>query len=243
MYSVSYRTNNRRIAQHGDGILSFSKTLLSKLPQIPKLLINPTQRDPHILPPKVRQFVSDHGNEIIQSLVVKRTPVQSFVQKALDIMSFGKFKQSIDNMDYDTVFHLSICINNKYKFDKRPVITVDKCSNERDQQILNVPLNGRQLTISEALNNTAQYMSDRFGSYNPRSNNCQDFIVGFLNGNGYGDDNVINFVKQDIERVFSQLPSYVDKISNYVAGNLATGADVLLHGHGLQQRKRRVRRR
>jgi len=44
-------------------------------------------------PPKVRKIIADNFNKTITSIVVKRDPVNSLIQKTLNLLSLGKLEQ------------------------------------------------------------------------------------------------------------------------------------------------------
>ena len=47
---------------------------------------------------------------------------------------------------------------------------------------------------------------ETFFTYNAVSNNCQDFLLAFLQSNNLGNNENYTFVKQDTESLFKRLP-------------------------------------
>jgi hypothetical protein len=57
--------------------------------------------------PSVRHILEDFGNKKINKIEIYRTPLPSFINTTLDILSLGKFgKQN----DYDSLFHLFLVL-------------------------------------------------------------------------------------------------------------------------------------
>jgi hypothetical protein len=57
-----------------------------------------------------------------------------------------------------------------------------------------------------------------FTNYSSRKNNCQDFLLNILDANGLNTAEYRKFIKQDLETVFNNLPSYAEKISDFITG-------------------------
>ena len=76
--------------------------------------------------------------------------------------------------------------------------------NTEQQEISNVPPN---LTLNGMLEKTRRQMGDeKFFTYNAVSNNCQDFLLAFLQSSNIGTPENYTFVKQDTESLFRRLP-------------------------------------
>lgn len=67
------------------------------------------------------------------------------------------------------------------------------------------------------LDNTKKYMGDQmYFDYDGKDNNCQIFIMKFLQANNVSDDQLEKFIYQDTEYIFQQLPDYVSKMAKGV---------------------------
>jgi len=192
-------------------------------------------RDPGKLPPSARKQLEQVGNEKITKIVAVRTPLSSTTKAFLNIISLGQFEK-ISKKYFDDLFHLAFWINDKYNLEKNEVIsfgTKNPIKSNSETQPITV---NKSLTFNELMENTRKYMGDNnFTSYNAEKNNCQNFLLGILNGNGIGTDAEKKWIKQDTEQVFKEIPTF-----SKVLGNLATTAgavvDRLVQGEGRPRR-------
>lgn len=220
------RTLTNQNDLEGDGIIDWLKDKF-------KPVFNPTLRNPTINPPQIRKWLDMHGNEPVVSLKAKRVPVETAVQGLLNLVSFGALQKAVKSLGYDNIFHLSIVINEKYELDKREVLTIRPYTKKVNEELLDIPLNNQSLTIREMFDNTAKYMGVDYGSYDPQTNNCQDFILGILQGNKLGNAEVQKWIKQDAVKIFQGLPSFSQRFAKFVSGTFAPYVNRLIEGEGL----------
>ena len=100
----------------------------------------------------------------------------------------------------------------------------------------------KDITISELIEKTRKRMGDAdFSNYSARKNNCQDFMMNVLSANGLSSPIYTKFIKQDVESVFNNLPSYAEKISDVITGAQAlverqiSGEGQYMHNYGLHR--------
>lgn len=168
-------------------------------------------RDVGKLSPKVRKLLEQVGDEKITSIKLFRKPIS--------LSAFAKFVGVLKNTGYDELLHLGMIINGKYLLDKQDVIHFERSSlpTGKDVQSMDVSLDGKEITINELLEKTRKRMGDAdFTNYSSKKNNCQDFILNILAANGLGTPESTKFIKQDLEKVFNNLPSYAEKIADLV---------------------------
>jgi len=173
-------------------------------------------RDPGKLSPKVRQLIEKVGEEKINSIILFRRPIS--------LSKFAKFVGVLKGTSYDDLMHLGMIINKKYLLDKQDVIHFEPSGVPSDAEKLEVSLDGKEITINELLEKTRKRMGDSdFTSYSSKNNNCQDFMLNILAANGLSSPEYTKFIKQDLEKVFNNLPSYAEKIADFVteAGRVA----------------------
>ena len=105
--------------------------------------------------------------------------------------------------NFDELFHLycELVLENGKTIlvEKNERINIMKTSrnekNTEQQEISNIPPN---ITLNTLLGNTKNKMGDeKFFTYNAVSNNCQDFLLAFLQSNNLGNNENYTFVKQD----------------------------------------------
>jgi len=197
-------------------------------------------RDVGRLSPKVRALLQQVGDEKITSIKLFRKPIS--------LSAFAKFVGVLKNTGYDDLLHLGMILNNKYLLDKQDVIHFERSSlpTGKDVESMDVSLDGKEITINDLLEKTRKRMGDNdFTSYSSKKNNCQDFILNILAANGLSSSDTTTFIKQNLEKVFNNLPSYAEKIADFVteAGRVVErvmegeGPRVQMHNFGLYPAK------
>lgn len=189
-------------------------------------------------PPKVRNILKKYGNEVIVSYKLKRTPVSRLLTSALSTVS-SEFGKRLKESDYDELFHLFLEMTTvsgkKIIVEKNEVINLEVSQPPRPKEEVeditsNIP---QDLTINELMNNTRKTMGDSdFFNYSAKTNNCQDMILNILDANDIGDDSDREFVKQDTDFLFENLP-FLRKFSNTVT-TLGARANVITEGMGVK---------
>lgn len=161
------------------------------------------------LSPKIRKLLEEVGNEVITSMTIFRKPIS--------VSSFAKFLGVLKNTPYDQLFHLGLILNGKYLLDKQEVIHFEPSTLPQGQNVETMEIKvDKDITINELLEKTRKRMGDsNFTSYSSRRNNCQDFLLNILSANGLSSQEYTKFIKQDLESVFNNLPSYAEKIADF----------------------------
>jgi hypothetical protein len=194
-------------------------------------------RDVGKLSPKVRALLEKVGDEKITSMKVFRKPIS--------LSAFAKFVGVLRNTGYDELLHLGLIINGKYLLDKQDVIHFEPSSlpTGKDVESMDIDVN-KEITINELLEKTRKRMGDaNFTNYSSKNNNCQDFVLNILAANGLSSPEYTKFIKQDLQKVFNNLPSYAEKIADAVteAGRVVErvmeGEGRGLHNFGLIEAK------
>jgi hypothetical protein len=191
-------------------------------------------------PPKVRNILKKYGSEVIVSYKLKRTPVSSLLTSALSAVSLGEFGDRLKNSEYDELFHLFLELTTasgkRISVEKNEVINADVSPptrpNEEVEDIVNNIPPG--LTINELMNNTKKRMGSSFFNYSAKSNNCQDFIINILKSNKIGDNSNFEFIKQNTDFLFKNLP-VLQRIANATT-DLGAKVDVLTQGAGSKKK-------
>lgn len=195
-------------------------------------------------PPKVRDILNKYGNEIITSVVIKRNPLSNAIMNVLNTVSLGSFKNKLDRSEYDKLFHLQIVIttntNKIISIEKNEVINMSlnpsSSPNMESSIVHNLP---QGLTLQNLMENTKNYMKNSMFSYSAKDNNCQDFVMGILNGNNIGDDENRSFTKQDTESLFGS-SDYLRKISNTVT-DMGEKVNIITNGAGIKNNKKCIK--
>ena len=197
-------------------------------------------------PPKVRNILKKYGSEVIVSYKLKRTPVSKLLTTALSAVSLGEFGDRLKNSEYDELFHLFLELTTasgkKISVEKNEVINLEVSPPTRPKEEVeditsNIP---DGLTINDLMNNTNKRMGSSFFNYSAKSNNCQHFIINILDANNIGDESDREFVKQDTDFLFENLP-YLRKISNTVT-TLGAKVNVITEGAGTKKLKKSIKK-
>lgn len=188
-------------------------------------------------PPNVKSIVDRYGNEIIQSITLKRTPVDKVLTGALSFFSLGKFGERLQR-SFDEIFHLfmeiittngTIILLEKNERINMMLNSPDR-PNTEIKQVSNIPV---ELSINRMLENTKNRMGSQYFSYSPHSNNCQDYLLNVLQSSNIGNQSDYEFIKQDTEQLFKGLP--ILKKLSYGATELGERANILMSGGAIQR--------
>jgi hypothetical protein len=193
------------------------------------------------LPPSVRRLLAEIGDKPIVELYVRREPIQSALNSALNIISFGAWNSVRQKYQYDKFFHLrlecTIQVSNqdnltrKYILEKNAVIELTVASDPTsDTEMIAVPLDVG-ITLNGLLEGAKRWLGTDFYKYDPFFQNCQDFVMALLRGNGLGNEEVFKFIKQPIDELIQEVPSWTGKIARALtdAGGVV---DTIMYGQG-----------
>jgi hypothetical protein len=191
--------------------------------------------------PSVRGLLGFIGDKPVVQMFVRRDPIQSALNTALNFISLGKWNTVRDKYGFDKFFHLRLeviirvsespVLLAKYMLEKNEVINIQKAVPiESETEVMPVEMKG-EITVNELLQGAKNIQGDTFHRYDPFHNNCQDFVGAMLQSNGLLTPEVAEFIKQDIRQAISELPSWTGKIARGLtdAGALA---NVALEGRG-----------
>jgi len=191
--------------------------------------------------PSVRGLLGFIGDKPVVQMFVRRDPIQSALNTALNFISLGKWNEVRNKYGFDKFFHLRLevilrvsdspVILAKYTLEKNEVINIQKAFPiESQTEIMPVEMKG-EITVNQLLEGAKKIQGDTFHRYDAFHNNCQDFVGAMLQSNGLLTPEVAEFIKQDIRQAISELPSWTGKIARGLtdAGALA---NVALEGRG-----------
>jgi hypothetical protein len=191
------------------------------------------------VPPKVRQIVKDFKDVPIVSIIINRTPVNSMIIGALNVVSQGHFGKKMDQSPYDKLYHLRIDCkmqNGKtVKLEKNEVINAD-VNPSTVKGAETKPLNNMKqgITLKGILQGGERVMGSKFIPYDAVHNNCQDFILGLLRGSNIGDQSDIDFIKQDTKGFFTGKDQKTTRSVAKFVTDLGGKVNQIMTGHGLE---------
>lgn len=193
-------------------------------------------------PPVVRKFLEQRGNEVIERLMIGRTPLEAatnlLLQTVTAITMRGLFSQRQREKNYDDLYHLELIITTTagthFSIEKNEVINIKlepkitSKTQTKDIPITSIP---KGLTINQMLANAQKKMGNKFFVYNAVTNNCQDFILALLEANRIGTPEDKEFIKQDIPYLFEGAKKTIGFAS--LLTSIAAMRNRLIEGEGM----------
>jgi hypothetical protein len=170
------------------------------------------------LPPNFKKILDKYGNSQIISLTLGRTPVPSYINTALNVVSLGEWKKRFASQPYDKLYHLYLIIttsSGRFLIEKNERLNASTTIPQGEQ--LEIAGNFSGLTPNILLEKTEKLMGTDFYNYSASSNNCQHFIMSVMKANNIGSPKDYEFVKQDTEKIFQGLNS-LKKVADYTTG-------------------------
>lgn len=171
-------------------------------------------------PVQAKKLLDQVGNEPINKIVIFRKPLGNILTKTLNKLTKGSLDNFLKTAPYDKFFHLGVIINDKYLMDKQDSFTFKKVNAQKFLRAKGMEtsmptINYEGLTINSLVEKTKAKMGDeRFFGYQPLTNNCQDFIIALLDSVNAQFDR--DFVKQKVEELAKTVPSWKQKIAEWL---------------------------
>jgi hypothetical protein len=192
--------------------------------------------------PSLRALLAQIGDMPIVEMYVRRDPVQNALNTVLNVISLGKWNEVRQRYAYDKFFHLrlevfvkvseSSNIIRRYAIEKNEIIEIQTISPPtQDTDFMSVPMNGRGATINSLLEGAKSVLGNQFFVYDAFHMNCQDFVMAMLLGSGFATPELTAFVKQPIDQLITEIPSWTGKIARGLtdAGGVV---NTVLYGQG-----------
>ena len=147
--------------------------------------------------------------------------IQKIINKALSLISAGKFDELKKKYKYDELYHLSLMCNVGGKLiyvEKNEVINiVPNFTITTHSEIRDVPLGEQKLTINEMLKNTLNKIGNvNFFQYDAFTTNCQRFILDILESNKLNNKELTDFILQPMANIVKELPSFLPKVARKI---------------------------
>ena len=176
--------------------------------------------------PQAREIVRQYDDEIAIGAIVMRTPVSSLAKLGLKVVSLGQF----DNDIYHLFLQVYFESGKSLLIEKNAVINFIPAPNVRAGSAMEKVGNWRNVSFNELLEGARRVLGPKYFTYDPKNNNCQDFIMAILTGSGLGTSENFKFIKQDTRGMFKGLK----KTRTIVKGITRLGGivDRLIHGVG-----------
>lgn len=165
-------------------------------------------------PPFVAQALNTYGNYYVSNIRICRRPVPSNTESLINFISNGKWNEAKAKYGFDTFFHLYMlfeCAGRTFMLEKNEIINLTHSVRACDE---GMPVNGSPTTLRDMLKRTRAYMGDeRFFTYDPFRNNCQNFILSVLKANEWNNPELEKFIYQNISQIVDEIPGYVRPVA------------------------------
>ena len=189
-------------------------------------------------PPSARKVLETHGSKPIKSMVIIRQPIQSFINKVFNGLTFGAFQKKLDELPYDDLFHLRMVVTlddgTRIQIEKADVINISTTITAHSrQEEMSVPIN-KSLTLTDLVNGGQKVLGSNTFSYRAFGNNCQDYQMALLKGSSLDTPALSTFIKQDTSELATLSPALV-KVAN-VATDLGGKMNEIIKGTGIKKK-------
>jgi hypothetical protein len=183
-----------------------------------KIIHDPFQE----FPPLVKKFLYTYGDATINSIQIRKRPVESFYEKLLALGSFGKWEESKKNANFDEIYHISLIIgfnhnSSQYyiQLDRGEIISVNQIFHTGPEyEFYNLSLPITPFSIKTFLEKGASYAGPSFYNYHIFENNCQHFVNTLLEGNNLQTPEISKFVSQHTDVLQETMPKYIMPVMN-----------------------------
>lgn len=190
--------------------------------------------------PSSRKVLESAGNAPIVSISVVRAPVQSYINKIINVAS----RMRVGKRDSETpsqFFHLFFVIGvhqgasgtHQFIVEKNEHINVVPATSDKfaNAEKMDVALDDdhADLTINKMLQNAKDAVGTRLYEYTATDANCQRFIYDVLAANGFRISAALRaFILQPVENL---IPYWAKKLA-HVGTSLANRANLIVEGEG-----------
>jgi len=148
---------------------------------------------------KSRAILEEFGDWEIESYQLNREPIQKTYKIIANIITLGQFNRNLQRLGYDDVYHLSVALvlrkgdatkSHVVRIEKNHVVSLEALTDRASQVLPPQPISlhklhaPRHITLKESMEKTRKKMGDNaFFSYDSLDNNCQIFVLNWMQAN------------------------------------------------------------
>ncbi len=195
--------------------------------------------------------IQEFGNWKVAKMWIYRKPIESALDKVMNLISLGTWQKQKDANNYDNLFHLGLfCLMNDEKgrflnclVEKNAVIEVTRTTFNVNSYGETLPVHVfKPITLIQLLDGGQKILGNDYFKYDPFKNNCQMFVRSLLTGAGLYGDRENAFVFQPVESIVKNMPSYVPAVARVVTDlgavvNRVMGSGLVLHAIKIRKDK------
>jgi len=176
------------------------------LSNLKNVISNPTEAL-YKMPKHIKEKLQEYGNEQIETIYICRQPLEKQNKLLLNIITLGGFKKASQEYGYDDIYHLYMVFKLQsgklllIERNQRVIIKETTETKIKIKDIITININ-KELTLNEMFNKAMEEDKKLF-YYDPISHNCQNFTTIFLKASNLLNQNINNFVNQDVEKLLT----------------------------------------
>jgi len=183
------------------------------------------------LPKSFRDNLNKHGNKKVMNIQVVREPLAKAVNAFANALTLGKFGQVAQQQGEAGFFHLYSILTLDdgtrliYEKNERPRLESYDGRPGAKAEIVNA--SGGGIVLNDMINRAMKAMGDqRYISYDPIRNNCQDFLMGTFQANGLLTAELATFIKQDVSKLVEETPSFSQSLAKGLTDIAGKGREI-----------------
>ena len=177
---------------------------------------------------KVKKALKKHGDKKITAIRISRVPIEKIIEKALNVISLGKWSKLKDKYSFDVLFHLSLQLTLEdgtvLAFEKIDIVdlTEEKTCSKPTAQCREISYPQNSLTVSQMVEDPLKSIpKEEYFKYSSFKFNCQEFVSKILAFHKLLTPADKTFIYQDISQIVKELPFFTSWGANLVTGAIA----------------------
>lgn len=182
---------------------------------------------------KVNAILKKYGDYNISGIIIEKTPIISIIDKAINLISLGKWAEAKKKYNYDDLYHLYLIVSvtaggqtKRLLLEKNQSINISESIPVKTDKTQNInifpPVN---LKLNSLLQNTLNRVGkDQYFIYDPfGGKNCQNWVKDIFESNGLYNSRINSFVFQPIQELKKDLGGFTTGFSKGVTDIAAFG--------------------
>lgn len=157
-----------------------------------------------VFPKSVDNFLKEHGNKRPTNIQVHRQALGKAQNLLLDVMSRNQFKKQLSSRGYDSAFHAWLTMDLggvNYNIEKVDLIKMSTRTYDKPFDSMFVSSSANGMTLNQIIEKAYKAKGRALTEYDPMVNNCQRFVVDFLDAAGLNSAFVNSWTLQPLNDV------------------------------------------